>query len=62
MFLYINRLHDILKDQGPFPLIRMPLVERRGDREFKQTEGSDAARPTLPITHKYSLTSYNGCC
>ena len=25
MFPYINRLHDILKDQDPFPLIRMPL-------------------------------------
>ena len=25
MFLYINLLHDILKDQNPFPLIRMPL-------------------------------------
>ena len=26
MFPYINLLHDILKDQGPFPLIRMPLM------------------------------------
>ena len=26
MFPYINLLHDILKDQDPFPLIRMPLV------------------------------------
>ena len=26
MFPYINRLHDILKDQNPFPLIRMPLA------------------------------------
>ncbi len=25
MFPYINRLHDILKDQDSFPLIRMPL-------------------------------------
>ena len=25
MFPYINLLHEILKDQNPFPLIRMPL-------------------------------------
>ena len=29
MFPYINRLHDILKDQDPFPLIRMPLPRTR---------------------------------
>ncbi len=29
MFQYINRLHDILKDQDPFPLIRMPLSVHR---------------------------------
>ena len=29
MFPYINRLHDILKDQESFPLIRMPLHVRR---------------------------------
>ena len=26
MFPYINWLHDILKDQDSFPLIRMPLL------------------------------------
>ena len=31
MFPYINRLHDILKDQNPFPLIRMPLPVDGGD-------------------------------
>ena len=30
MFPYINRLHDILKDQDPFPLIRMPLPSDQG--------------------------------
>ncbi len=30
MFPYINRLHNILKDQDPFPLIRMPLDGERG--------------------------------
>ena len=31
MFPYIKRLHDILKDQDPFPLIRMPLGVEGGD-------------------------------
>ena len=49
IFPYINRLHDILKDQDPFPLIRMPLTVQVAAR------GLSRHRMTLPHEQRIQL-------
>ena len=59
MFPYINRLHDILKDQNPFPLIRMPLLPPPGSMHgFGCSASRCPAGRTVAVTKRHTTLDW----